>query len=61
MPSRKKIQAGFAPQLPLEAAIALGDTGFPNLSGREIEALRDAKDWPANPPTSKAARPSTGK
>lgn len=39
IPRQDWVLAGRAPQLPLEAAIALGDTGFPNLAGRTVEKL----------------------
>ena len=39
IPNSKAVEANRAPQLPLEAAIALGGTGFPNLSGRPVSAL----------------------
>jgi ATP-dependent helicase/nuclease subunit B len=40
IPDQKLVLEGRAPQLPLEAAIALGDIGFPNLAGRTVESLR---------------------
>jgi ATP-dependent helicase/nuclease subunit B len=40
IPRQDWVLEGRAPQLPLEAAIALGDTGFPNLAGRSVESLR---------------------
>jgi ATP-dependent helicase/nuclease subunit B len=40
IPRQEWVVDGRSPQLPLEAAIALGDTGFPNLAGRTVEALR---------------------
>ncbi|MFA7307505.1 MAG: double-strand break repair protein AddB [Hyphomicrobium sp.] len=40
IPKQEWVVDGRSPQLPLEAAIALGDTGFPNLAGRTVEALR---------------------
>ncbi len=39
-PSDKAVNSGRSPQLPLEAAIAASDIGFPNLAGRAVEALR---------------------
>jgi ATP-dependent helicase/nuclease subunit B len=39
-PPDKAVTSGRSPQLPLEAAIAAGEIGFPNLSGRTVEALR---------------------
>lgn len=40
LPDQKRVAEGRSPQLPLEAAIALGETGFPNLAGRSVESLR---------------------
>ncbi|MBN9282389.1 MAG: PD-(D/E)XK nuclease family protein, partial [Hyphomicrobium denitrificans] len=40
IPKQEWVENGRSPQLPLEAAIALGETGFPNLAGRTVEALR---------------------
>ena len=40
VPNDAAVTRGRSPQLPLEAAIALGDSGFPNLSGRSVEGLR---------------------
>lgn len=40
IPRQEWVEEGRSPQLPLEAAIALGDVGFPNLRGRSVEALR---------------------
>lgn len=39
-PNAKAVTTLRAPQLPLEAAIALGASGFPGLSGRPVSALR---------------------
>lgn len=39
-PNDKAVISGRSPQLPLEAAIALGESGFPNLQGRSIAALK---------------------
>ena len=44
------LQRGRSPQLPLEAAIALGDSGFPNLSGRSVEGLRYIRASGGEPP-----------
>ncbi len=49
-PNDKAVASGRSPQLPLEAAIALGDTGFPNLAGREVEALRYIRASGGEPP-----------
>jgi ATP-dependent helicase/nuclease subunit B len=40
IPKQDWVLEGRSPQLPLEAAIALGETGFPNLAGRSVESLR---------------------
>jgi ATP-dependent helicase/nuclease subunit B len=40
IPNHEWVLNGRAPQLPLEAAIALADTGFPHLGNRSVEALR---------------------
>jgi ATP-dependent helicase/nuclease subunit B len=40
IPKQDWVLEGRSPQLPLEAAIALGETGFPNLAGRTVESLR---------------------
>jgi ATP-dependent helicase/nuclease subunit B len=40
IPSETAVQNGTAPQLPLEAAIALGEIGFPELAGRSVAALK---------------------
>ena len=50
MPNDAAVKGGRAPQLPLEAAIALGDSGFPNLSGRSVEALRYIRASGGEPP-----------
>jgi ATP-dependent helicase/nuclease subunit B len=49
-PNEAAVKSGRAPQLPLEAAIALGDTGFPNLNGRSVEALRYIRASGGEPP-----------
>lgn len=40
IPSDEAVKDGRSPQLPLEAAIALSETGFPHLVGKTIEGLR---------------------
>jgi ATP-dependent helicase/nuclease subunit B len=40
IPREAWVLEGRSPQLPLEAAIALGEIGFPNLHGRTVEALK---------------------
>jgi ATP-dependent helicase/nuclease subunit B len=49
-PNEAAVKSGRAPQLPLEAAIALGETGFPNLRGRSVEALRYIRASGGEPP-----------
>ncbi|WP_045837228.1 double-strand break repair protein AddB [Hyphomicrobium sp. 99] len=49
-PSDAAVKAGRSPQLPLEAAIALGEVGFPHLSGRSVEALRYIRASGGEPP-----------
>jgi ATP-dependent helicase/nuclease subunit B len=40
LPEAKRVLEGRFPQLPLEAAIALGEIGFPHLKDRTVESLR---------------------
>ncbi|MGL4397453.1 MAG: double-strand break repair protein AddB [Hyphomicrobium sp.] len=49
-PSVKNVQSARAPQLPLEAAIALSETGFPTLSGQSVTALRYIRASGGEPP-----------
>ena len=49
-PNAKKVSEGRAPQLPLEAAIALGDTGFERVPGRPVAALRYIRASGGEPP-----------
>lgn len=49
-PSDAAVKSGRSPQLPLEATIALDETGFPHLSGRAVEALRYIRASGAEPP-----------
>jgi ATP-dependent helicase/nuclease subunit B len=49
-PSDAAVKSGRSPQLPLEAAIALGDSGFPNVAGRTIDALRYIRASGSEPP-----------
>lgn len=49
-PSDAAVKTGRSPQLPLEAAIALGEAGFPNLGGRTVEALRYIRASGGEPP-----------
>ena len=50
IPSEKAVQSGRAPQLPLEAAIALGESGFPHVAGRTVMALRYIRASGGEPP-----------
>ncbi len=53
IPNAKKVLGGFAPQLPLEAAIALSETleaGFTHVPKRSIVGLRYIKASGAEPP-----------
>jgi ATP-dependent helicase/nuclease subunit B len=49
-PNDAAVKAGRSPQLPLEAAIALDEIGFANLSGRAVEALRYIRASGGEPP-----------
>jgi ATP-dependent helicase/nuclease subunit B len=50
VPNDTAVTRGRAPQLPLEAAIALSDIGFPNLSGRLVERVRYIQASGGEPP-----------
>ncbi len=50
IPSDAAVKAGRAPQLPLEAAIAMGDSGFPGVAGRTVTALRYIRASGGEPP-----------
>ena len=50
IPSDAAVKDTIAPQLPLEAAIALGDIGFPELSGRDVAVLRYIRASGGEPP-----------
>ena len=50
VPANKAVLTGSAPQLPLEAAIALGASGFPNLAGRSVGGLRYIRAAGGEPP-----------
>jgi ATP-dependent helicase/nuclease subunit B len=50
IPSDGAVQNNRAPQLPLEAAIALGDIGFPELSGQRVASLRYIRASGGEPP-----------
>jgi ATP-dependent helicase/nuclease subunit B len=50
VPNDTAVTRGRAPQLPLEAAIALSDIGFPNLSGRSVEGVRYIQASGGEPP-----------
>ena len=49
-PNDTAVRSGRAPQLPLEAAIALSETGFPHLVGKSVEALRYIRATGGQPP-----------
>ncbi|MET1045904.1 MAG: PD-(D/E)XK nuclease family protein, partial [Hyphomicrobium sp.] len=49
-PSDAAVKAGRSPQLPLEAAIALSEAGFPHLVGRTVDALRSIRASGSEPP-----------
>jgi ATP-dependent helicase/nuclease subunit B len=49
-PSDAAVKTGRSPQLPLEAAIALDEIGFADLSGRSVEALRYIRASGGEPP-----------
>ncbi|MET0409393.1 MAG: PD-(D/E)XK nuclease family protein, partial [Hyphomicrobium sp.] len=49
-PSDAAVKAGRSPQLPLEAAIALSEAGFPHLVGRTVDALRYIRASGSEPP-----------
>jgi ATP-dependent helicase/nuclease subunit B len=49
-PSDKSVNSGRSPQLPLEAAIALSETGFAHLTNRSVEALRYIRASGGEPP-----------
>lgn len=49
-PGDTAVKTGRSPQLPLEAAIALGEAGFPHLAGRSVEALRYIRASGSEPP-----------
>lgn len=50
IPNSKAVDSNRAPQLPLEAAIAMGASGFPGLSGRTVTALRYIRASGGEPP-----------
>lgn len=50
VPSDASVKSGRAPQLPLEAAIAFSESGFKNLHGRSVEALRYIRASGGEPP-----------
>jgi ATP-dependent helicase/nuclease subunit B len=49
-PNDTAVKSGRSPQLPLEAAIASSETGFPHLVGRSVEALRYIRASGSEPP-----------
>ena len=50
IPNDTAVRENRAPQLPLEAAIALGQSGFPGLSGKSVAALRYIRASGGEPP-----------
>ena len=50
IPNAKAVESNKAPQLPLEAAIALGASGFPGLTGRTVSGLRYIRASGGEPP-----------
>jgi ATP-dependent helicase/nuclease subunit B len=50
IPPESAVLNGRSPQLPLEAAIALGEIGFPELSGQRVEQLRYIRASGGEPP-----------
>ena len=50
VPNDAAVKGGRAPQLPLEAAIALGDSGFPKPRGRCGRSLRYIRASGGEPP-----------
>ncbi len=50
VPAMSKVASGRAPQLPLEAAIAMAGAGFPNLTGRAVTGLRYIRASGGQPP-----------
>ncbi|MFN0219084.1 MAG: double-strand break repair protein AddB [Hyphomicrobium sp.] len=50
LPGDRVVSTGRSPQLPLEAAIALGEVGFPGTSSRAVAALRYIRASGGEPP-----------
>jgi ATP-dependent helicase/nuclease subunit B len=50
IPNAKAVEASRSPQLALEAAIALGQSGFPGLANRSVSALRYIRASGGEPP-----------
>ena len=50
IPNRKAVASNKSPQLPLEAAIALGASGFPGVAGRPVSGLRYIRASGGEPP-----------
>ncbi len=50
IPNDTAVRQGRAPQLPLEAAIALGKSGFPGIAGKSVAALRYIRASGGEPP-----------
>ena len=50
IPNAKSVASNRSPQLPLEAAIALGASGFPGVAGRPVTGLRYIRASGGEPP-----------
>jgi ATP-dependent helicase/nuclease subunit B len=50
IPNAKAVESNRAPQLPLEAAIAMSGAGFPGLAGRTVQGLRYIRASGGEPP-----------
>lgn len=50
LPSQEAVVSGRSPQLPLEAAIALGDSGFAEVAGNPVSGLRYIRASGGEPP-----------
>jgi ATP-dependent helicase/nuclease subunit B len=50
VPADKAVNDGLSPQLPLEAAIARGETGFANVASHAVKALRYIRTSGGEPP-----------
>ncbi len=50
IPTDRYVKSGRSPQLPLEAAIAISGSGFPELAGRSVSGLRYIRASGGEPP-----------